>query len=74
VAEVSHRGRVLVRCAITHAPRRRAVSDIHPDHVPDDEVTLLPGRLLAFGLSFDEIVGTTFTAGPSLQTHPLWIS
>jgi putative spermidine/putrescine transport system permease protein len=34
---------------------------------------LLAGALLAFGLSFDEIVVTTFTAGPEEQTLPIWI-
>ncbi|GAA1310778.1 ABC transporter permease [Pseudonocardia xinjiangensis] len=34
---------------------------------------LLAGGLLAFALSFDEIIVTTFTAGPGLQTLPLWI-
>jgi putative spermidine/putrescine transport system permease protein len=34
---------------------------------------LLAGALLAFGLSFDEIVVTTFTASPGVQTLPLWI-
>jgi putative spermidine/putrescine transport system permease protein len=34
---------------------------------------LLAGGLLAFGLSFDEIVVTTFTAGPTVQTLPIWI-
>jgi putative spermidine/putrescine transport system permease protein len=34
---------------------------------------LLAGGLLAFGLSFDEIVVTTFTAGPEEQTLPIWI-
>ncbi|AUG75246.1 spermidine/putrescine ABC transporter permease [Kitasatospora sp. MMS16-BH015] len=34
---------------------------------------LLAGALLAFALSFDEIVVTTFTAGPGVQTLPLWI-
>jgi putative spermidine/putrescine transport system permease protein len=34
---------------------------------------LLAGGLLAFGLSFDEIVVTTFTAGPEKQTLPIWI-
>jgi putative spermidine/putrescine transport system permease protein len=34
---------------------------------------LLAGGLLAFGLSFDEIVVTTFTAGVGIQTLPLWI-
>jgi putative spermidine/putrescine transport system permease protein len=34
---------------------------------------LVAGALLAFGLSFDEIVVTTFTAGADVQTLPLWI-
>ena len=34
---------------------------------------LVAGALLAFALSFDEIVVTTFTAGPDVQTLPLWI-
>lgn len=35
--------------------------------------SLVAGALLAFGLSFDEIVVTTFTAGPDSQTLPIWI-
>ena len=34
---------------------------------------LLAGGLLAFGLSFDEIVVTTFTSSAGLETLPLWI-
>jgi putative spermidine/putrescine transport system permease protein len=34
---------------------------------------LIAGGLLAFGLSFDEIVVTTFTSGAGLETLPLWI-
>lgn len=34
---------------------------------------LVAGALLAFALSFDEIIVTTFTAGPAVQTLPLWI-
>jgi putative spermidine/putrescine transport system permease protein len=34
---------------------------------------LLAGGLLAFGLSFDEIIVTTFTAGVREQPLPLWI-
>lgn len=34
---------------------------------------LLAGGLLAFGLSFDEIVVTTFTAGTQEETLPIWI-
>ena len=33
---------------------------------------LLAGALLAFGLSFDEIIVTNFTAGTE-QTLPIWI-
>ena len=35
--------------------------------------SLLAGALLSFGLSFDEIVVTTFTASSHDQTLPLWI-
>jgi putative spermidine/putrescine transport system permease protein len=34
---------------------------------------LLSGGILAFALSFDEIVVTTFTAGSGYQTLPQWI-
>lgn len=34
---------------------------------------LIAGALLAFALSFDEIVVTTFTSGATLETLPLWI-
>ena len=34
---------------------------------------LVAGALLAFALSFDEIVVTTFTSGPGVQTLPQWI-
>jgi putative spermidine/putrescine transport system permease protein len=34
---------------------------------------LLAGGLLAFALSFDEIIVTTFTAGANQQTLPIWI-
>ncbi|HWJ80873.1 MAG TPA: ABC transporter permease [Nocardioides sp.] len=34
---------------------------------------LIAGGLLAFALSFDEIIVTTFTAGPRDQTLPIWI-
>jgi putative spermidine/putrescine transport system permease protein len=34
---------------------------------------LFAGALLAFALSFDEIIVTTFTAGPGIQTLPIWI-
>jgi putative spermidine/putrescine transport system permease protein len=35
--------------------------------------SLLAGALLAFGLSFDEIIVTTFTVGAGIQTLPIWI-
>jgi putative spermidine/putrescine transport system permease protein len=34
---------------------------------------LFAGGLLAFALSFDEIIVTTFTAGPGVETLPIWI-
>ena len=41
--------------------------------LPNMASALFAGGLLAFGLSFDEIVVTTFTAGPGIQTLPIWI-
>jgi putative spermidine/putrescine transport system permease protein len=40
---------------------------------PGMRSALAAGALLAFGLSFDEIIVTTFTAGPGVQTLPIWI-
>jgi len=40
---------------------------------PNMRAAIVAGALLAFGLSFDEIIVTTFTAGPGVQTLPLWI-
>ncbi len=34
---------------------------------------LVAGGILAFALSFDEIVVTSFTAGPAVETLPQWI-
>jgi putative spermidine/putrescine transport system permease protein len=39
---------------------------------PQLRSSLLAGALLAFALSFDEVIVTTFTAGPD-QTLPIWI-
>ncbi|MCB0864084.1 MAG: ABC transporter permease [Solirubrobacterales bacterium] len=41
--------------------------------LPNIRTALVAGGLLAFGLSFDEIIVTTFTAGTGEQTLPLWI-
>jgi len=41
--------------------------------LPNIAGSLFAGVILAFGLSFDEIVVTTFTAGPGIQTLPIWI-
>ena len=41
--------------------------------LPNMRTALVAGALLAFGLSFDEIIVTTFTAGTGEQTLPLWI-
>ncbi|MFZ2227813.1 MAG: ABC transporter permease [Candidatus Nanopelagicaceae bacterium] len=41
--------------------------------LPNLASALFAGALLAFGLSFDEIVVTTFTAGPGIETLPVWI-
>jgi putative spermidine/putrescine transport system permease protein len=41
--------------------------------LPGMGTALLSGALLAFALSFDEIIVTNFTAGPGTQTIPLWI-
>ncbi len=41
--------------------------------LPSIRSALLAGGLLAFALSFDEIIVTTFTAGAGVQTLPIWI-
>lgn len=41
--------------------------------LPAMRTALLSGALLAFALSFDEVIVTNFTAGPGTQTIPLWI-
>lgn len=40
--------------------------------LPQLGTALLAGAILAFGLSFDEIIVTTFTAGPE-RTLPIWL-
>ena len=41
--------------------------------LPAMGTALLSGALLAFALSFDEIIVTNFTAGAGTQTLPMWI-
>jgi putative spermidine/putrescine transport system permease protein len=41
--------------------------------VPQLRSSLVAGALLAFALSFDEIVVTTFTTAPGVTTLPIWI-
>ncbi len=41
--------------------------------LPAVRTALVAGALLAFALSFDEIIVTNFTAGVGTQTLPLWI-
>ena len=40
--------------------------------MPNISTALLAGAILAFSLSFDEVIVTTFTAG-NQQTLPIWI-
>ena len=40
--------------------------------LPNIATALLAGGMLAFALSFDEVIVTTFTAG-NQQTLPIWI-
>jgi putative spermidine/putrescine transport system permease protein len=41
--------------------------------LPGLGTALLSGGLLAFALSFDEVIVTNFTAGAGTQTVPMWI-
>ena len=41
--------------------------------LPQIGAALVAGGLLAFALSFDEIIVTTFTAGSDVETLPIWI-
>jgi len=41
--------------------------------LPGMGTALVSGGLLAFALSFDEIIVTLFTAGPGTRTIPIWI-
>ena len=71
---------VAARLRRTAASLEEASADLGADawqtfrHVtfPQLKTALLAGGLLAFALSFDEVIVTTFTAGPD-QTLPIWI-
>lgn len=41
--------------------------------LPNMRTALVAGAMLAFALSFDEIIVTTFTLGAGQQTLPIWI-
>jgi putative spermidine/putrescine transport system permease protein len=41
--------------------------------LPSMRTALLSGGLLAFALSFDEVIVTNFTAGAGVDTVPLWV-
>jgi putative spermidine/putrescine transport system permease protein len=41
--------------------------------LPNIATALLAGGMLAFALSFDEVIVTTFTSGPQQQTLPIWM-
>src|SRR6185503_5025474 len=41
--------------------------------LPAVRTALVAGALLAFALSFDEIIVTNFLAGPGVETLPIWI-
>jgi putative spermidine/putrescine transport system permease protein len=71
---------VIARLRRTAASLEEASSDLGADtwqtfrHVtfPNLRSAMLAGALLAFALSFDEVIVTIFTAG-GLQTLPIWI-
>jgi putative spermidine/putrescine transport system permease protein len=45
----------------------------HRVFLPSIRTALLSGGLLAFALSFDEVIVTNFTAGAGVDTVPLWV-
>ena len=71
---------VVARLRRTSRSFEEASSDLGADSwttfrrvvMPAMGTSLLAGGLLAFGLSFDEVIVTVFTAG-SDQTLPIWI-
>ncbi len=54
-------------------PGRRPATTFRRITLPGIGTALLSGGLLAFALSFDEVIVTIFTAGPGTQTIPMWI-
>ena len=71
---------VVARLRRTQASLEEASADLGADTwqtfrfvtFPQLKTALLAGGLLAFALSFDEVIVTTFTAGAD-QTLPIWI-
>lgn len=72
---------VIARLRRTSASFEEASADLGADswqtfrHVtlPTMKTALVAGGLLAFALSFDEIIVTTFTLGAGEETLPIWI-
>jgi putative spermidine/putrescine transport system permease protein len=72
---------VIARLRRTSASFEEASADLGADTfstfrrvtLPAIRTALVAGALLAFALSFDEIIVTNFTAGAGTQTLPIWI-
>lgn len=72
---------VIARLRRTAASFEEASADLGADTfrtfrkvtLPAIRTSLVAGALLAFALSFDEIIVTNFTAGAGIQTLPIWI-
>jgi putative spermidine/putrescine transport system permease protein len=72
---------VLARLRRTSGSFEEASADLGADTfhtfrrvtLPAMRTALVAGALLAFALSFDEIIVTNFTAGAGVQTLPIWI-
>jgi putative spermidine/putrescine transport system permease protein len=72
---------VIARLRRTPRTPEEASADLGADTIttfrritlPAMGTALISGGLLAFGLSFDEVIVTVFTAGAGTQTIPMWI-
>ena len=72
---------MLARSGVCHATSKRPPWTWAPTqwqtfrHVtfPAIRTALLAGGLLAFALSFDEVIVTTFTTGGGERTIPIWM-